>query len=147
MSDMSFIGQAPVAFVCCSFTTWLSITKRGVQRKEEHRNVDDCDRPPAASQQLNWTSLAAFAVLLTSFLLLVTMVGQSSQVTSWPLVGILIAIFLLSGIAFLLNEAVYTKSSLIPPKHIKGSLGAQMTVQFLLMFAHFTVQLQDQVPP
>ncbi len=57
------------------------------------------------------------------------------------LTSFLIAVFLVSAIALILIEKFYAKTPLVPLELLKGTLGAQMLIQFLLLFAQFSVSI------
>lgn len=91
--------------------------------------------------------LAAFALMMSFFLLFVDIAGKDGGLQS-PLAIALAASFVFSACTFLLIEVYWAKSPMIPPSLLKhGNVGSYLTVQVLLLIAQFTVshQLKNQL--
>ena len=83
--------------------------------------------------------LIAFALMMLFFLMLLDF-GARADGFENPLLILLAAGFLLSGVVFLLVEAYWAASPLIPLKMLKNpSVGIQYLVQMLCMIAIFAV--------
>lgn len=83
--------------------------------------------------------LAAFALMMSSFLILVDFAGKDGG-TRNPVMIVLAAAFVLSATAFLLIEVYWANSPIISPSLLKhNNVGLYLAVQILLLVAQFTV--------
>lgn len=141
----SFIGQAPITALCLLCVAWPSIStrKRESNRKAAEENVTA--EISKAKATVDFAGIAAFTVMLTTFLLAISISDNTSIITPRWSAAALLATSLVAATALFFIERDYAKTPLIPLELLKGSLGVQMVVQVILLFAYFGVSSSSVV--
>ena len=127
-----FIVQAPILAVCIVVFQAQSLP-RG----------NDSVASGRKKRGLDFLGLMTFALLTTSFLLLVDFAGRGAQVED-PLMLGLLAVFAVFAITFGLVEVYWAKEPVISPSLLfKQGAGPYCLVQIFLLCAQFTVELHS----
>ena len=122
--DRSFYGQMPIALLCL-----VAVISQKLPQANEI----------SKKRRLDSLGLTTFAIMLSSFLLLVDFGGRD-QVLNIPVVSVLAVVFAVSTISFVLVEHYWAAPPMIPPSLVKhGRLWAYFVAQILLLCAVNTV--------
>lgn len=138
--NRSFLGQAPIIAACLLCISGLSISTRKQESDRQDEEGNDRARIPKEKRAVDFAGIAAFTVMLISFLLAITIMDRTSHVAPKSYATALLAVSSVAATALFLIERDYAKTPLIPLELLEGSLGLQMIVQVMLLFAQFAVR-------
>lgn len=137
----SFIGQTPIIILCWIVVIWLYFAPETQQKREGQQGSDGSTSNVVKKKQtVDFAGIIVFAVAMTSFLLIMTSVSRMTLTTKKAQTIVLAIAFATSIPALVIIEAYYAKQPLIPLDLTKGRLGIQMLIQFILLFAQFSVR-------
>ena len=101
--------------------------------------VDEVFLKGRKKRQLDLTGLVTFACMITSFLLLVDLLGQGMSLNSLPIISLGVALTLFA-VSFLLVEIYLAAQPIISPSLIKKEgVGPYYMMQIFLLTAQLTV--------
>lgn len=114
----------PIALLCFAVASWQSLPQAN---------------EPGKKRGLDGLGLVTFALMLSSFLLLVDFGGRD-RVSNIPVISVFAAVFSISAISFVLVEHYWAAQPMIPPSLVKqGGVWAYFIMQIFLLCAQVTV--------
>lgn len=139
--DRSFLGQIFITGGCFLCVSWLSIASRRKQSDQENAGDDANGESSKKKRGIDFAGVTVFAIMLTSLLLAISMLDGSTALAPTSYAICLLAVFLVAAIALFFVERNYARAPFIPLELIKGTLGVQMLIQCVLLFAQLSVSL------
>lgn len=131
--------QTPIALLCLAISAW-QIPKRGAAQSP--------DELPKL-RELDYSGIGVFSVFMASLILLLNQQVIPSS-SGFPVVPVLLPLFIGLGMLFILVETFWAKYPIIPPHAFRvPAVGWMFAVQFLLVTYLTTVcfsRLRAKIP-
>lgn len=145
--NRSFLGQAPIIAVCLLCIAWLSISNRKRESNQKHAEGNTETENIKLKRTIDFAGVAAFTIMLTSFLLAISISDSTNQLSFKSYGTGLLVTSAVAAVALFFIERDHAETPLIPLELLKGSLGVQMIVQIILLIDHFSVSSSSSFDP
>jgi MFS family permease len=126
----SFLGQSPMAFLCFTMAAW----RLPSQKPEQHEHEQAHEKP-----DFNFLGICLLGATIAATMVLCQLIGDETPGSN-TMKTVILAITIILGISFALNERFWSKDPLVPLWLLKtNGIGANYIAQFLIFFAQFGV--------